>query len=389
MLRLQGSREYIKILKQFVENYNPKHPVNLFVFGPPGIGKTQILHAIFKDWFVFNLRLSTTNIEDIVGIPLPNGNWIIPSFLKKLQEHEKSILFLDEINMGREVLSAVFNLIDRQELINGFRLREDIIVIAAGNRIEDNVYAKHLAFPLRNRFVYIEYEPTAEDFASYLGNTEKFYDDIVYDRYTDLDKKLKEAKVDIKDVIAKFVIDNQDLIHYKYNDKIKDVVEDLYAFPTPRSIEYGINLVKYYKFSVEDAFMMSCGDYFTMKLVDYLNALLQFHDIENDIKNKSVRIFNEIDKNISYINLLSLKITNMIRNNNDLETAREIMIDVYKKFPEELIQLMHRTLKIIIGEQEALKFITSAINKGINDKKISEKILNIFKQISLVRSYLD
>lgn len=389
MLRISGSREYVKILKQFVENYNPKHTVNLFVFGPPGIGKTQILHTLFKDWFVFNLRLSTTNIEDIIGIPLPNGNWIIPTFLKKLQEHEKSILFLDEINMGREVLSAVFNLIDRQELINGFKLREDIIIFAAGNRIEDNVYAKHLAFPLRNRFVYIEYEPTSEDFASYLGNSEKFYDDIVYDRYTELDKKLKETKVDIKDIVAKFVVDNQDLIHYKYNDKIKNVVEDLYAFPTPRSIEYGINLVKYYKFSIEDAFTMACGDYFTLKLIDYLNALLQFHDIENDIKNKSVRIFQEIDKNISYINLLSLKIANMIRENKDLETAKDLLVDVYKKFPEELIQLMHRTLKIIIGEQEALKFITSAINKGINDKKISEKILNIFKQTSFVKSYLD
>lgn len=389
MLKIRGSKEYVAILKQFVENYNPKYPINLFVFGPPGIGKTQILHTLFSNWFVFNLRLSTTNIEDIIGIPLPNGGWIIPSFLKKLQEHENSILFLDEINMGREVLSAVFNLIDRQELINGFKLKENVIVFAAGNKIEDNVYAKHLAFPLRNRFVYIEYEPLAEDFANYLSNTEKFYDDIVYDRYTELDKKLKESKLDIKDLVAKFIIDNQDLLHYKFNNKIKDVVEDLYAFPTPRTIEYGINLVKYYKFSIEDAFTMSCGDYFAMKLVEYLDALLQFGDIEKDIENKQVRTFKEIDKNIAYINILSLKIANMIRNNKNIENAKDILIDVYRKFPEELIQLMHRTLKIIIGDKDALKFITSAINKGMSDKTISEKIMNIFKQTAMVKSYLD
>lgn len=79
----------------------------------------------------------------------------------------------------------------------------------------------------------------------------------------------------------------------------------------------------------------------------------------------------------------------MIRNNKDIENAKDILIDVYRKFPEELIQLMHRTLKIIIGDKDALKFITSAINKGMNDKTISEKIMNIFKQTAIVKSYLD
>lgn len=134
---------------------------------------------------------------------------------------------------------------------------------------------------------------------------------------------------------------------------------------------------------------MSCGDYFAMKLVEYLDALLQFGDIEKDIENKQVRTFKEIDKNIAYINILSLKIANMIKNNKNIENAKDILIDVYRKFPEELIQLMHRTLKIIIGDKDALKFITSAINKGMSDKTISEKIMNIFKQTAMVKSYLD
>lgn len=384
MLKIQGSKEYTKILKQFVEHYNPQYPINLFVFGPPGIGKTQILHTLFKNRFVFNLRLSTVNIEDIIGIPLPNGSWIIPEFLKKLQEHNNSILFLDEINMGREVLSAIFNLIDRQELINGFKLKDNTIVIAAGNRTLDNIYAKDLAFPLRNRFVYIEYEASAEDFANYLINTDNFYDNIVYDRYTELDKKLDNIKLDIKDLVAKFIIDNQSLLHYKYDDKIKNVIEDLYTFPTPRSIEFGITLVKHYKFSIDDAFRMSCGDYFTMKLVEYLEALLQFGDIDEDIANKNVRLYKELDKNISYINIMALKLANLIKNKKDNDIAKTILIEIYKKYPEELIQLMNRTLKILLGEQDAFKFITSIFNSIINDKTTSEKLMNIFKQASVM-----
>lgn len=143
--------------------------VPVFLWGPPGIGKSSIVSQIAKDQGIgfVDLRLSLLDPTDLRGIPFfdtknDSAVWASPSFLPDGKE-ERGILFLDELNTAAPMVqaSAYQLILDRK--IGEYRLPDGWAIVAAGNRESDRGVVFRMAAPLANRFVHLEMEPSIED----------------------------------------------------------------------------------------------------------------------------------------------------------------------------------------------------------------------------------
>lgn len=154
--------------------YERKVPV--FLWGPPGIGKSSIVAQIAKEQEIayIDLRLSLLDPTDLRGIPFFNTKedtavWAPPSFLPDGSE-EKGILFLDELNTAAPMVqaSAYQLILDRK--IGEYSLPDGWAIVAAGNRESDRGVVFRMASPLANRFVHLEMEANVEEWCLWAMN---------------------------------------------------------------------------------------------------------------------------------------------------------------------------------------------------------------------------
>ncbi|WP_298691822.1 MoxR family ATPase [uncultured Sulfuricurvum sp.] len=147
--------------------------VPVFLWGPPGIGKSSIVAQIAKEKNIafIDLRLSLLDPTDLRGIPFFNAEnheaiWAPPSFLPNADQSE-GILFLDELNTAAPMVqaSAYQLILDRK--IGEYRLPDGWAIVAAGNRESDRGVVFRMASPLANRFVHLEMEASVEDWRSW------------------------------------------------------------------------------------------------------------------------------------------------------------------------------------------------------------------------------
>ena len=128
--------------------------------GAPGIGKSQIIKQIGKrcGYKVIDLRLAQMSEVEIGGLIYPSEDrtktvWLAPDILPdEERDGEHTILLLDEItSCTKRVQVAAYQLIlDRR--IGQYHLPEKTVVVALGNREEDDGVYVQLAAPLADRF---------------------------------------------------------------------------------------------------------------------------------------------------------------------------------------------------------------------------------------------
>ncbi|MDD2791368.1 MAG: MoxR family ATPase [Sulfurimonas sp.] len=149
--------------------YLTQKKVPVFLWGPPGIGKSSIVAQIAKEAEMgfIDLRLSLLDPTDLRGIPFFNtiketALWAPPSFLPD-GKVERGILFLDELNTAAPMVqaSAYQLILDRK--IGEYTLPDGWAIVAAGNRESDRGVVFRMAAPLANRFVHLEMEVSVED----------------------------------------------------------------------------------------------------------------------------------------------------------------------------------------------------------------------------------
>jgi len=152
--------------------------VPVFLWGPPGIGKSSIVAQIAKEQDIsfIDLRLSLLDPTDLRGIPFFNTKeetalWAPPSFLPDGSK-PKGILFLDELNTAAPMVqaSAYQLILDRK--IGEYSLPDGWAIVAAGNRESDRGVVFRMAAPLANRFVHLEMESSVEDWKTWAVNAE-------------------------------------------------------------------------------------------------------------------------------------------------------------------------------------------------------------------------
>ena len=157
--------------KSIVRAFKKKRP--LFLWGPLGIGKSDIVHQIGEQMeaHVIDIRLSLWEPTDIKGIPYfdPTQNkmvWGAPSELPDAEmaaKYKFIILFLDEMNSAApSVQAAAYQLILNRK-VGQYTLPDNVLIIAAGNREADKGVTYRMPAPLANRFVHLELAVNFDD----------------------------------------------------------------------------------------------------------------------------------------------------------------------------------------------------------------------------------
>jgi hypothetical protein len=159
-----GARKAIK--KCFAK----KRP--LFLWGPPGIGKSEVVAEITREMggYMIDLRLGQMDPTDIRGIPFFNKelgkiDWAPPIDLpdeELASQYPVVVLFMDEMNSAAPAVQAAAYQLVLNRRIGKYRLPDNVVMIAAGNRESDKGVTYRMPTPLANRFVHIEMKP---DFA--------------------------------------------------------------------------------------------------------------------------------------------------------------------------------------------------------------------------------
>jgi hypothetical protein len=162
----------VQARKSLLKAFSKKRP--LFLWGPPGIGKSELVAEIAQELggYMIDLRLGQMEPTDIRGIPFYNKDsgkmdWAEPVDLPTKEfasQYPIVILFLDEMNSAApSVQAAAYQLILNRRCGKYF-LPDNVVMVAAGNRESDKGVTYRMPTPLANRFIHQEMRV---DFASY------------------------------------------------------------------------------------------------------------------------------------------------------------------------------------------------------------------------------
>jgi len=162
----------VQARKSLLKAFKVQRP--LFLWGPPGIGKSELVEGIANELggLMIDLRLGQMEPTDIRGIPYYNKDkgvmdWAPPVELpdeETASQYPLVVLFLDELNSAPpSVQSAAYQLILNRR-IGKYHLPKNVVMVAAGNRESDKGVTFRMPTPLANRFLHQEMKV---DFASY------------------------------------------------------------------------------------------------------------------------------------------------------------------------------------------------------------------------------
>ena len=128
--------------------------VPMFLWGPPGIGKSQIVAQVAAELKLplIDIRAVLLDPVDLRGVPsVENGStrWNPPIFLPTEGE---GVLFLDELSQAPDsVQSSLLQLVlDRK--LGEYRMPDGWRILAAGNRVTDGTFSRKISKALGSRF---------------------------------------------------------------------------------------------------------------------------------------------------------------------------------------------------------------------------------------------
>jgi hypothetical protein len=160
----------------------------IFLWGPPGIGKSDIVHQIGEmvNAHVIDVRLSLWEPTDIKGIPYFDSNeskmvWAPPSELPDAEmasQYENIILFLDEMNSAAPAVQAAAYQLILNRKVGTYTLPDNVMIVAAGNREADKGVTYRMPAPLANRFVHLEMAVNFDDWFQWAADN-KIHKDVL------------------------------------------------------------------------------------------------------------------------------------------------------------------------------------------------------------------
>src|SRR6056300_305967 len=175
-----------------------------FLWGPPGIGKSEVVEGIARgmNGFMIDLRLGQMDPTDIRGVPYYNKDlgvmdWAPPIDLPTQElcdQYPVVVLFLDEMNSAAPAVQAAAYQLILNRRVGKYSLPDNVVMIAAGNRESDKGVTYRMPTPLANRFIHIEMRA---DFLSWVDWA------VNNDIHTDVVGYLSFAKQDLYDFDSK------------------------------------------------------------------------------------------------------------------------------------------------------------------------------------------
>jgi MoxR-like ATPase len=183
--------------------------VPLHIWGPCGIGKSQIVGQVARDldYEFLDVRAVQLDPVDLRGLPricCDQTEWVPPKFLPT---SGKGILFLDELTSAPQMTQAGCYQLVLDRRLGEYCLPDGWVVMAAGNPASERGVHFAMPRPLRNRFVHLYLEPDLDDWCQWA------------------------IKAHIRPEIIAFLRFKPELLYSG------DVTSDANAWPTPRSWE--------------------------------------------------------------------------------------------------------------------------------------------------------
>ena len=144
------------------------HREPVFLWGQPGVGKSDAIRQLARitDAVLVDVRMSQYDSVDLRGIPVADDQtgltrWHPPSTLPftsnpQFETERLIVLFLDEMNSAAASVQAVGYQLINDRAVGEHALRDNVVVIAAGNRETDRGVTTRMPTPLANRFTHVE-----------------------------------------------------------------------------------------------------------------------------------------------------------------------------------------------------------------------------------------
>jgi len=214
--------------------------LNLFIWGDPGIGKTQSVEQFVekmkkenKDFEYFYYPLSSMEPADLIGIPMPEKvcefgkemtktTWAIPKCLPTNPNGE-GVLYFDEMNNAPASMQNAVQQLVQERRIGDYFLPEGYRIIAAGNQSGVNAYSTEIQAPVKDRFGHIFIKTNA---------------DVWFDYMLGIDNTPKDEAPFISGITPKQIREMCCAFVQKNPDKLFDsdnYNNNSYTFATPRS----------------------------------------------------------------------------------------------------------------------------------------------------------
>jgi len=246
----------------------------VMLWGPPGVGKSQLVTQIGErnNVPVIDIRLSQMEPSDLRGIPFRDHDlveWAIPSMLPDAKRHGSSgILFLDEITSAVPSVSAAAYQLILDRKLGDYQVPDGWAIFAAGNRQGDRGVTYTMPAPLANRFSHFEIELNLDDWVAWAY----------------------QANIDER--IIAFLRFRPELL-FDFDPSHNPV-----AFPSPRSWEFahrGLQKFMNHPRLLLGTLQACVGDAAGIELKAFVDSLDQMPDLDAILRGEEVKCPKEID----------------------------------------------------------------------------------------------
>jgi len=303
------------------------HHTPVMLWGPPGVGKSQIIAqvALKQAVPIIDIRLSQMEPSDLRGIPFRDNDmveWAIPAMLPDAQRHgEQGILFLDEITSAPPSVSAAAYQLILDRSLGSYKIPDGWAIFAAGNRQGDRGVTYTMPAPLANRFSHFDVEVHTDDWVAWAYRN------------------------NIDDRIIAFVRFRPELL-FDF-----DPAHNPMAFPSPRSWEFAHRALQ--KFENQSDLLLGAlqaciGQAVGIEVKAFIDNLDQLPDLDAITRGEEVVAPKEIDLQYAVATAL---VGRAIRSkqSDDAQTVYGHILNYAGKFPQKemgvmLVTDMHRAI---------------------------------------------
>jgi hypothetical protein len=334
----------LRVLEREFSSAAEGHHTPVMLWGPPGVGKSQMVADIATRHSVpvIDIRLSQMEPSDLRGIPFRVGEhveWAIPAILPDADRHGPAgILFLDEITSAPPAVSAAAYQLILDRRLGEYVVPEHWAIFAAGNRQGDRGVTYSMPAPLANRFSHFEVETHMDDWVAWAY----------------------QHRIDER-VIAFLRFRPELLFDF-------DPAHNPVAFPSPRSWEFAHRGLKKFEDHPEllQGTLQACvGPAAGIELTAFVNSLDQMPDLDAIAAGEPVPVPKEID--LQYAVAAAL-VGRAIRARDDPDSPRVIgnILRYAGLFPQRemgvmLVSDLHRAIGNALFEVPAFEDWAQAV----------------------------